>query len=138
MKILKWLPIALLLARTVVYSQGHEVFISSVCGASCEPAPRHFVVPPGREAASFRIVSLVPGTFCAGKKGRYVAGFSIRQGNQTVMVYYTSPTGPVSDPVPIDDLTLPSGDYDLFAAPAKGASVNLAFRLVPAAPQDAG
>ena len=138
MKFLKWLPAALLLTGTLAFSQGHNVFVSSTCGGSCEPAPRHFVVPPGREAASFRIVSLVPGTFCAGKKGRYVAGFSIRQGNHTVMVYYTSPTGPVSDPVPIEDLTLPSGDYDLYAAPAKGATVNLAFKLVPAPPHDAG
>jgi hypothetical protein len=134
MKPVKWLPIALLLACLAAFSQGHEVFISSSCGASCEPAPKRFVIPPGREAGSFRVVSLVPGTFCAGKKGRKVAGFSIRRGNKTVMVYYTSPTGPVSDPVPLDDLVLPAGEYVLVSAPARNASASLAFKLLAAAP----
>lgn len=138
MKPMKWLPIVFLLACSVALPQGHEVFVSASCGGSCEPAPKHFVVPPGREAGSFRVVSLVPGTFCAGKKGRYVAGFSIRRGNKTVMVYYTSPTGPVADPVPLDDLVLQAGDYVLLSAPAKGASANLAFKLLPATPEKAG
>lgn len=112
-------------------SQGRTVVLSASCDANCEPAPRGFAVGRGEKARGFQVLNLVPGRYCSGQKGSYLAGFSIRRGRETVLVYYRGPQGTVSDPVPIEDLVLPPGQYTLLAAPAQGASVTLTFTLAP-------
>lgn len=114
-----------------VASQGRAVVLSASCGASCEPAPRGFAVGRGEKARGFQVLNLVPGRYCSGLKGSYLAGFSIRRGRETMLVYYRGPQGMVSDPVPLEDLALPPGQYTLLAAPAQGASVTLSFTLGP-------
>jgi hypothetical protein len=125
-----WIFAALLLSLAV---RGDSVALFAKCGPDCEPSPASFAVPAGNEAAHFRIVALQAGKYCSNSNGRTLAGFCIRRGGQTVFVYYHRPQGPVSDPVPLDDLVLSRGRYELLAAPAKGASVRLAFDLREAA-----
>jgi hypothetical protein len=121
---------ALLLSLAV---RGDSPTLFAKCGPDCEPSPASFSVPAGKEAAHFRIVALQAGRYCSNSKGRTLAGFCIRRSGQTVFVYYHRPQGPVSDPVPLNDLVLPKGRYKLLAAPAKGASVRLTFDLRVAA-----
>ena len=85
----------------------------------------------GLSARAFVIRSLSPGSACSGTPPQTLRGFSIRRGAQTVLVYYTGPTGTVSDPVPIQELELPSGTYQLYAVPAAGAGVSLSFVMEP-------
>lgn len=109
-----------------------EVVLSTRCGSGCNPSPAPFEIPSGNRARHFEIRSLVAGRPCDGKGGDPLKGFSIRKGQTTVLVYYLGPGGPVSDPTPVEDLELGSGSYSLYAAPAAGASVTLAFSIEPA------
>jgi hypothetical protein len=109
--------------------QGASGSISASCPAGCKPGATSFQVPRGAVARGFAIRSLEAGRPCSERPER-VKGFSIRNGGQTVLVFYVRPTGPVSDPVPLEDLELSAGTYQLFAAPAAGASVTLTYSLV--------
>lgn len=106
-----------------------RVSVSASCPAGCTPAPTSFHVPGGSVAKGFTIESLGAGVPCSGDAER-IKGFSIRSGGQTVLVFYLRPSGPVSDPVPLEDLQLSAGTYQLYAAPAAGASVTLSYKLV--------
>ena len=119
---------AVLLAAALPFCSG-ELVLSAACGAGCSPPARRFEIPQGHDASGFRILSLGPGEPCQGPPGRTMAGFSIRRGQDTVLVYYKGPNGAVSDPVPLEDLVLGPGDYSLSAAPARGASVTLSCTL---------
>ena len=121
----------LLVACLAAYPSGRETLCSASCGPSCDPPPVGFQVPAGERALGFRIVSIIPGKPCSGKRSEALAGFSIRRGQETVLVYYQGPGGTVSDPVSLEDLELPPGKYELFAIPAAGASVTLSFHLEP-------
>jgi hypothetical protein len=121
-----WISAALLLALAV---RGDSVTLFARCGPDCEPSPASFTVPAGREAAHFRVLDLRAGRYCSNSEGRSLSGFCIRRGGHTVFVYYQRAQGPVSDPVPLGDLVLSEGRYKLLAAPAKEASVRLAFDL---------
>jgi hypothetical protein len=105
------------------------VSITASCPAGCSPAPTFFKVPQGAVARGFAIQSLESGAACSGQPER-IKGFSIRNGGQTALVFYLRPSGPVSDPVPLEDLELSAGTYQLLAAPAAGASVTLTYSLV--------
>ncbi len=120
----------LLLCLTGAASTG-ETVLTAACGPGCDPAPTGFTVPVPQSASHFRVVTLTPGRPCAGGVRTPVKGFSIRRGGQTVLVYYWTPGGLVSDPVPLDDLELGPGTYQLYAAPASGARVTLSFRITP-------
>jgi hypothetical protein len=117
----------LLLPATRVAGRGRQVSLTSSCGPSCVPAPTAFTVPAGQRAGGFKLVRLSAGRACEGSAS--MAGFSIRRGARTVLVYYDGPDGPVSDPLPLGDLVLAPGSYELLAAPARGASVTLSFTL---------
>lgn len=119
---------AVLLAAVLPFRSG-ELVLSASCGAGCSPPAHRFEIPQGHYASGFRLLSLRPGEPCQGPPGRTMAGFSIRRGQDTVLVYYTGPNGAVSDPVPLEDLVLGPGDYGLSAAPARGASVTLSYTL---------
>lgn len=101
--------------------------VSASCGRDCVPAPSQFEVPRGATASAFTIRALSPGSSCSGAPPRTLKGFSIRRGAQTVLVYYIGPSGTVSDPVPIQELELSPGTYQLYAVPASGAGVTLSF-----------
>ena len=103
--------------------------VSASCGRDCVPIPSEFEVPQGATARAFAIRSLLAGSACSGPSPQTLKGFSIRRGAQTVLVYYIGPTGPVSDPVPLQELELPSGIYRLYAVPASGAGVTLAYTI---------
>jgi hypothetical protein len=126
-----FLATLLLVSGMVVASQDRSSSVSASCGRDCIPAPTEFEVPPGDIARAFAIRSLSPGSACSETTPRTLRGFSIRRGAQTVLVYYTAPTGTVSDPVPIEELELTSGTYQLYAAPASGAGVTLSFVVGP-------
>lgn len=99
--------------------------------ADCQPRPAALSVPAGSRAVRFRVLALQGGSPCAGG-GEAREGFSLRRGATTVFVHYREPSGrSVWDPIPLSDLVLPPGDYSLLAAPAAGASVALAWELVP-------
>lgn len=127
--------IAALFLAALLLPAGHtgcrerQVSLTASCGPSCVPAPTAFTVPAGQHASGFRLARLSAGRACAGDGAASLAGFSIRRGARTVFVYYDNPDGPVSDPLPLEDLVLPSGTYELLAAPARGASVTLSFSL---------
>ncbi len=128
------LSAALLLATALVVTRApaaedRTVSLSASCGASCAPAPSAFAIPQGHRGRAFRLASLVRGELCAGKSPRALAGFRIRRGRETVLVYYEGPDGVVSDPLPLEDLVLGPGVYELLAVPARGASVALTFQL---------
>ena len=121
----------LLLACLAAHPSGREVSLFASCGPSCNPPAVDFQVPVGEKARSFRIISIIPGKPCSGKKTLALAGFSIRHVQDTVLVYYQGPEGTVSDPVPLEDLELPPGRYQLSAVPAAGASITLVFQVGP-------
>ncbi len=118
----------LFLSLTGAASTG-ETVLKAACGPGCDPAPAGFTVPMGQAAYFFKVVALTPGRPCAGGKRDTVKGFSLRRGGQTVLVYYVKPGGVVSDPLPLEDLELGPGTYELYAVPASGASVTLSFRI---------
>lgn len=120
----------LLVAYLAAYPSGREALCSASCGPSCDPSPVDFHVPAGERAQGFRIVSIITGNPCSGKRSGALAGFSIRRGQETVLVYYQGPGGTVSDPVSLEDLELSPGKYQLFALPAAGASVTLSYSLM--------
>jgi len=124
--------LAVLLSGAAVIFKTQGLVLSASCGADCNPAPRAFTVPPGHRASQFQIQSLRAGEPCSGEKEGPMAGFSIRKEGDTVLVYYRSAKGLVSDPVPLEDLTLEPGQYKLLAIPAKGAAVSLSCALSPA------
>jgi hypothetical protein len=119
----------LALGLTSPGQQGGRETITASCLPGCRPIPTSFQVPRGSVGRGFAIRSLEAGTPCSGDPER-IKGFSIRNGGQTVLVYYLRPSGPVSDPVPVEDLELSAGTYQLLAAPAAGASVTLAYSIV--------
>lgn len=121
--------LALCLLLAAIDHRPGEPVLSASCGASCEPAAESFQVPSGHRACDFRILALRPGEPCSGGEGKPMAGFSIRSGRDTVLVYYTGPGGAVSDPVPLENLVLEPGPYGLYAVPARGASVTLSYTL---------
>jgi hypothetical protein len=121
-----WTLLALALALA---ARGDSVNLFASCGPDCTPSPVVFTVPIGMEAAHFRILDLKAGKYCSKANARKLDGFCIRRHGQTVFIYYHQPHGIVSDPVPLDDLVLSKGRYELLAAPARGASVRLAFEL---------
>jgi hypothetical protein len=124
-----FLSTLLLVSGMGVASQDRSASVSASCGRDCVPAPSQFEVPRDATARAFTIRSLSPGSSCSGASPRTLKGFSIRRGAQTVLVYYIGPAGTVSDPVPIQELELPSGTYQLYAAPASGSGVTLSFVL---------
>ena len=126
-----FLATLLLVSGMAVAPQNRSASVSASCGRDCIPAPSEFEVPRGLSARAFVIRSLSPGNACSGASPRTLKGFSIRRGAQTVLVYYIGPTGTVSDPVPIQELELPSGTYQLYAVPASGAGVSLSFAMEP-------
>lgn len=109
--------------------QAGRVSVSASCPPGCTPTPTSLRVPGGSVAKGFAIESLGAGVPCSGDAER-IKGFSVRSGGQTVLVFYLRPSGPVSDPVPLEDLQLSAGTYQLYAAPAAGASVTLSYKLV--------
>jgi|WetSurMetagenome_2_1015567.scaffolds.fasta_scaffold02137_4 hypothetical protein len=119
----------LALALSSPGQQGGKSSISASCLPRCRPSPTSFQIPRGTVARSFAIQSLQAGAACSGEPER-IKGFSIRSGGQTVLVFYLRSSGPVSDPVPLENLELPAGTYELLAAPASGASVTLTYSLV--------
>jgi|GEM_PF-4545529 len=123
---------AWLLCGASLVSNPQELVLSASCGLGCDPKPSSFTVPAGHKAAQFRIRSLTSGEPCSGGKREPLAGFSIRRGGDTVVVYYRDSGGVVSDPVPLENLTLEPGPYLLLSVPAKGATVTLACTLSPA------
>ena len=129
----RWLLVAcaatLLASAPCSNAQGRRGSISASCPSGCDPAPSIFQVPSGYVARGFAIQSLVAGKACSGTQEQ-LRGFSIRRGGQTVLVFYFGPSGPVSDPLPVEDLELAAGTYELYAAPASGASVTLSFQVV--------
>ena len=128
----RMLMAALLLVSGMAASpQDRMASASASCGRDCVPIPSEFEVPQGATARTFAIRSLSAGSACSGPASQTLKGFSIRRGTQTVLVYYIGPTGPVSDPVPLQELELPSGTYRLYAVPASGASVTLSFVMEP-------
>ena len=126
-----FLATLLLVLGMAVAPQERSASVSASCGRDCVPAPSAFEVPRGFSARAFAIRSLSPGSACSGTPPQTLKGFSIRRGAQTVLVYYIGPDGTVSDPVPIQELELPSGTYQLYAVPASGAGVNLSFVMEP-------
>lgn len=126
-----FLATLLFVSGMAVAPQDRSASVSASCGRDCIPAPSVFEVPRGLSARAFAIRSLSPGSTCSGASPLTLKGFSIRRGTQTVLVYYIGPTGTVSDPVPIQELELPSGTYQLYAAPASGAGVSLSFVMEP-------
>ncbi len=131
-KRLGWFMATLLfVSGMAVAPQDRSASVSASCGRNCIPAPSEFEVPRDLSARAFVIRSLSPGRTCSGTPPQTLQGFSIRRGAQTVFVYYIGPTGTVSDPVPIQELELPSGTYQLYAVPASGAGVSLSFVMEP-------
>ena len=124
------LAVALALAALPVHTG--DLTVSASCGADCQPAAHAFEVPDGQRASGFRILSMRPGAPCSGGGEKPMAGFSIRRGSDTVLVYYTGPSGTVSDPVPLENLSLEPGRYALLAVPARGASIALSITLLAA------
>lgn len=110
-------------------SQARRVELTAACGTGCAPSPVPFVVPSGCVAERFAILRMIPGRACAGERAERLSGFSIRRGREVAFVYYPGPRGVVSDPVPLEDLSLGPGAYALLAAPAEGASVTLEFQV---------
>ena len=125
------LLLAWLMCVAALFSDGEEIVLSASCGPGCDPQPSSFTVPAGHRASQFRIQSLTPGQPCSGGKVEPLAGFSIRRGSNTVAVYYRGSGAAVSDPVPLEDLALEPGPYQLLSVPAKGAAVTLACTLSP-------
>jgi len=119
----------LIASGLAMIGQPRRVSVTATCLQGCRPSPSSFQVPPGVLAKGFAIRSLTAGRACSGSSEQ-VKGFSIRRGDQTVLVFYLGPAGPVSDPLPIEDLELAAGAYQLYAAPASGASVTLTYSLV--------
>ncbi|MGA9750982.1 MAG: hypothetical protein WBS54_04285 [Acidobacteriota bacterium] len=122
---------ALLVACVAVLmlAQDRRVSLRSTCGPDCRPEASTIEVPAGMRAEAFRVDDLVEGACCTGGGTRRLAGFSIRRGSRTVLIYYMRPRGPVSDPVPLDALTLSPGRYEFRVVSAKGASAAISFDL---------
>ena len=119
----------MLLFAVALVPAGQDLVLSASCGPGCDPTPTPFTIPAGHRAVQFRVQSLRPGEPCAGSKAATLAGFSIRRGSDTVIVYYKGPRGVVSDPVPIESLVLEPGSYALLSVPANGATVTLGCAL---------
>ncbi len=117
-------------AAVLVLAQARRVSLRSACGPDCRPEAGTIEVPAGMRAEAFRVDDLVAGACCTGGGTRRLAGFSIRRGAQTVLIYYMRPRGPVSDPVPLDSLTLSEGRYEFRVVSARGASAAISFDLV--------
>ncbi len=127
-----WVAAAVLLLALVPAAQ-EGGSPSASTGPGCRPVPTSFGVPEGSFASRFRVVSLRPGAPCSPNGPGPIEGFSIRRGSLTVFVCYKEASGRVvEDPLPLARLELPAGSYALYAAPAAGASVTLAYALQPA------
>ena len=116
-------------AAVLMLAQARRVSLRSACGPDCRPEASTIEVPAGMRAEAFRVDDLVEGACCTGGGTRRLAGFSIRRGSRTVLIYYLGPRGPVSDPVPLDALTLSPGRYEFRVVSARGASAAVSFDL---------
>ena len=105
--------------------------VSSSCNSSCSVKPGIFEVKGGTRAISFKIVQLKPGRCCGDGKKMAPAGFSIKSDGKIIFTYYVTANETVSDPVPIDQLMLDSGRYEILSSVATGSYVKLSMEVVP-------